>query len=294
MARRFFVIAVGCLLLVSHPAPLVAQEASPGATPALPGALVDIGDRTLFLACQGSGSPTVILESGLNDGAAAWSAVQREIGASLHVCSYDRANLPGGASERASGTETETLRPASALTADLHALLESAGVPGPYVLVGHSVGGLLVRHFAATYPDEVVGMVLIDATHEQYFTRLEEIVGPDLWAALLDQFAQGVAHGALEPIDLETTVAQVQEATRTTPLSPMPLIVLSHARPFAAPMPGWPVAAEDQLWGDLQDQLVVLVPGGQHVIAADSGHDIHRERPDLVVSAIRDVVAATP
>src|SRR5215212_5536927 len=141
------------------------------ATPAAPAALVDIGDRSLFLSCSGTGSPTVILASGLNDTAAVWSAVQGEVARTTRVCSYDRANVPGGASDPSDPTaSTPRLRSAANLVADLHALLAAAAVPGPYVLVGHSVGGLFVRLYASTYPDDVVGMVLVDATHEDYWT----------------------------------------------------------------------------------------------------------------------------
>ena len=262
--------------------------AVPVATPATAGALVDIGGRRLFLSCQGTGSPTVILESGLNDGAAVWSPVQAEVAETTRVCSYDRANVPGGASDAGPGG----LRPAADLVADLHSLLAAAGISGPYVLVGHSVGGLVVRLYAATYPDEVAGMVLVDATHEDYYARLQEAVGPELWAALLDQFAQAVEQGFLEPVDLEATVAQVRAGVSASPLRPMPLAVLSHSRPFDAPMAGWPVAAEDRLWGDLQDELAALVLNSRHVVVEGSGHYIQVERPDQVIDAIRRVVAA--
>jgi pimeloyl-ACP methyl ester carboxylesterase len=177
--------------------------------------------------------------------------------------------------------------------ADLHALLAAAAVPGPYVLVGHSLGGLFVRLYAYTYPDEVAGMVLVDATHEDNFARLEELVGPELWAAFTDQFEQAVAQGVLEPVDLADLAAQVKAARSASPLRPMPLVVLSHTRaPDAGPLPDWPVAAEDRLWHELQDDLAGLVPNSRHVAAERSGHYIQQDRPDLVIAAIRDVVRA--
>ena len=108
------------------------------ATPTVPGRLVDIGDRRLFLSCSGTGSPTVILESGLSDSSAVWSAVQGAVATTTRVCSYDRANVPGGASDSSdSHSSAPRLRSAAELVADLHALLAAAAVPDPYVLVGH-------------------------------------------------------------------------------------------------------------------------------------------------------------
>src|SRR5215213_3235164 len=224
----FHALAVGmAVAMLVTPSFTQAQTA----TPAAPGALVDIGDRSLFLSCSGTGNPTVILESGLNDTAAVWSAVQGEVARTTRVCSYDRANVPGGASDPSDPmASTPRLRPASDLVADLHALLAAGAVPGPYVLVGHSVGGLLVRLYAATYPEEVVGVVLVDATHEDNWVRLEEEIGPELWPHAVEQFTQAVAGGFLEPLDLEVTADQVREAQEDRPLRPMPLIVLTHTQ----------------------------------------------------------------
>jgi pimeloyl-ACP methyl ester carboxylesterase len=216
--------------------------------------------------------------------------VQGEVAKTTRVCSYDRASVPGGASDP---DPTSGLRPASSLVADLHALLATASVPGPYVLVGHSIGGLIARLYASTYPDEVAGMVLVDATPEDNFARLEEIVGPDLWTAFTDQFEQAVTQGVLEPVDLEDLAAQVKAARSATALPQMPLVVLSHTvPPDAGPLPDWPVAEEEQMWQELQDDLVGLVPDSRHIAAEGSGHYIQQERPDMVIAAIGEVVAA--
>jgi pimeloyl-ACP methyl ester carboxylesterase len=265
------------------------------ATPAIPGMLVDIGDRSLFLSCSGTGSPTVILESGLNDTSAIWSAVQEEVARTTRICSYDRANVPGGASDPSDPmTSTPRLRSAAELVADLHTLLAAATVPGPYVLVGHSVGSLLMRLYAATYPGEVVGMVLVDATHEDNWVRLEEEIGPALWPQAVEQFTQAVAIGVLEPFDLEVTADQVREAREDRPPRPMPLIVLTHTQPANAStlLPGLSVAASERLWDEQQADLVTLLPDSRQILAEGSGHYIQRDRPDLVIDAIADVVEA--
>jgi D-alanyl-D-alanine carboxypeptidase len=263
------------------------------ATPAVHGALVDIGDRSLFLSCSGTGSPTVILESGLNDTAAVWSAVQGEVARTTRVCSYDRANVPGGASDPSDPTaSTPRLRSAAELVADLHALLAAAAVPGPYVLVGHSVGGLLIRQYAAIYPDDVAGLVLVDATHEDNWARLEEEIGPELWPQAVEQFTRAVAGGFLEPLDLEVTAAEVRDAREARPLPSIPLVVLTHTQPPDAAMllPGLSVEASERLWGEQQADLTTLLPNSQQILAEQSGHYIQLDQPDLVVNAIADVI----
>jgi D-alanyl-D-alanine carboxypeptidase len=265
------------------------------ATPTVPGRLVDIGDRRLFLSCSGAGSPTVILESGLSDSSAVWSAVQDAVASTTRVCSYDRANVPGGASDPSEPhTSAPRLRSAAELVADLHALLAAAAVPGPYVLVGHSVGGLVARLYATTYPEEVVGMVLVDATHEDNWSWLEEEIGPDVWPTAVAEFTQAVAARVLEPLDLEATAEQVREAREDRPLPSMPLILLTHTQPpdAATLLPGLSVEASERRWSEQQADLVTLLPDSRQILAEGSGHYIQNDRPDLVIDAIEDVIEA--
>ncbi len=124
-----------------------------------PGRLVDVGGYRLHILCVGTGSPAVVLEAGLGAMSLAWDLVQKEMGRTTQVCAYDRAGM--GWSE--SGPQPRT---PGQLARELHTLLTNAGIPGPYVLVGHSVGGKNVRMFALRYPNEVAGMVLVDARSE--------------------------------------------------------------------------------------------------------------------------------
>jgi pimeloyl-ACP methyl ester carboxylesterase len=123
------------------------------------------------MTCSGEGSPTVILEGGGGGGAAIWEQIQPDIAGTTRVCSYDRANVPGGASSFAPKPRT-----ALDVVADLCALIVESGLPGPYVLVGHSNGGLFARPYASLYPDGVEGLVLVDSVHEDQEIRRDEVM----------------------------------------------------------------------------------------------------------------------
>jgi pimeloyl-ACP methyl ester carboxylesterase len=126
-----------------------------------PGRLVDIGGRRLHLHCVGGGSPTIVFESGHAGTSIDWTLVQQQLAGEARVCAYERAGLgwsdPG-----------PLPRNPERIVADLHALLTAAGEPAPYLLVGHSLGGRYVRLFAETYPQDVAGIVLVDARSEHH------------------------------------------------------------------------------------------------------------------------------
>jgi pimeloyl-ACP methyl ester carboxylesterase len=130
----------------------------------MPGQLVDVGGHRLHLHCTGSGSPTVVLETGGGEMSSHFGWIAPAVARDTRVCVYDRAGR--GWSEPA-----DTVQDAAQIATDLHTLLHNGHVPGPYVLAGHSFGGLYVLTFAARYPDEVAGMVLIDSTAPASKTR---------------------------------------------------------------------------------------------------------------------------
>jgi pimeloyl-ACP methyl ester carboxylesterase len=246
----------------------------------------DIGGRRLFLRCTGHRSPTVVFEGGLTSD---WYQLQNRLAPFTRVCSYDHPNRPWSRSDPA-----PTPRTARDFVADLHALLHVAHVPGPYVLLGHSNGGLFSLLYASTYPRQVAGLVLIDAVHPATIKRrlamLKPILSPEEWqAARLQMITLLPRLLDLEQVDIWTSERQTRRALRRSPIRPMPLVVIAHGHPE----PDTPfVELEEPFWQQLQRELARLVPGGRLVVATESGHDIQHEQPELVLDAIRDVVLA--
>ena len=246
----------------------------------------DVGGRRLFLRCTGHGSPTVVFEGGLTTD---WYQLQNQLAPFTRVCSYDHPNGPRSRSDPA-----PTPRTARDFVADLHTLLHVAHVPGPYVLAGHSNGGLFSLLYASTYPRQVAGLVLIDAVHPATIKRrlamLKPILSPEEWQAARHRMLT-LQPRLLDPeqVDIWTSERQTRMALRRSPVRPMPLVVIARGHPD----PDTPfVELEEPFWRQLQRELARLVPGGRLVVATESGHDIQHEQPELVLDAIRGVVLA--
>lgn len=292
------------LMLVGYIFEHLAEAADAKAYPP-PGQLVDIGGYRLHINCTGTGSPTVVIDAGLGDWSTGWGFVQPEVAKTTRVCTYDRAGW--------AWSEPGPLpRDAAQFAKELHTLLKNANIPGPYVMVGHSLGGLTVRVFVHDYSSEVAGVVLIDSMTPQQFaqsptdvqTQLDTQSRPfNLLVALsrvgfVRLFAKplGILPSAPPSADAYYALGVTPQNTRAfiddsrgMPASgaqasavksfgDLPLIVLT-AR--LNDIPGWPA------W---QTELLQLSSNSQQLFAENSGHNIEFDEPVAAVTAIIQMV----
>jgi pimeloyl-ACP methyl ester carboxylesterase len=239
------------------------------------GQLVDIGGRRLFLACRGEGAPTVVFEAGAGSMSGSWWGIWTEVSRFTRACIYDRAGR--GRSDARAGLHTGL-----EAVEDLRRLLDLTGIDGPYVLVGHSLGGVYARLFASEHRDETAGLVFVDSLPPD----------PKRLLALLPRDLQLLIRAELEGregLDLEATARQLRDEAR---LGDLPLIVLSAAH---RGLPSWFTAEQaarlTEAWRRGHEELAALSSNGRLVIAEKSGHDIQYDEPDLVLDAIHQIVA---
>lgn len=309
LSCMIFVVARVLLLLVLLVPALKAAAAQRAGSGGFAG-LVDIGGgRRIYLECRGIGLPTVVLVGGLRASAQDWSIADKPASAVFpgvakftRVCAYDRPGTPVGEKPSRSDPVPQPTTAADAV-ADLHALLHAAGSAGPYVLAGQSYGGLVVRLYASSFPEDVAGLVLIDALSE----GLRDAETPRQWAIqrkLIDGEVREsvILYPALERIDVDRSFNEVRAAP---PLHPLPMIVLSADRPWGPQVPSMIAAGKlpagippdfgyvtDAAQKSAQGRLAELVPNAKHIAKTNSGHDIHKEQPQLVIASIREIVEA--
>lgn len=236
----------------------------------------DVGGRSLYLECVGEGSPTVVMEAGSGGDHTSWEAVVAGVRGSHRTCTYDRANT--GESSPVTGVRTS-----SDVVADLHALLDTADIPPPYILVGHSLGGISTRLFAATHADEVVGVVLVDATPTTFVEDACALVDAAQCAIFRSDFQPERNDG----VDIADSAAAIAAAA---PLRPMPFVVLAsndHGHDKFTPELRRDFEA---MWLARQREVADSVEGGR-LEAVDSGHNIQSSHPEVVIAAVSDVAA---
>ncbi len=277
------------------------------------GELVSVNGRKMHIDCTGAGVPTVILDAGLGDSYLSWRKVQPEIARFARVCSYDRAGL--GYSDPSSRPRTSQV-----IAQELHALLQTARVPPPYILVGHSMGGYDVRLFASLYRNEVSGMVLVDASHPDQEKRLsrelKDMEGTWLREAEFVEFgmpfgiprllglcdddpmqraAECNLHSAREAMaEMKAFPQSAAETAATGSLGDIPLAVLSHdPQKPSAELPADLAKSTNEAWEKMQEELARLSTHGTQAVAKNSAHYIQLDRPDLVIDAVRNVVEQT-
>jgi pimeloyl-ACP methyl ester carboxylesterase len=301
---RVVVLIIGLALLGAVYESL-AEAADAKAYPP-PGRLVDVGGYSLHINCTGTGTPTVVIDAGLGDWSTVWAWVQPDVAKATRICTYDRAGYgwsdPG-----------PLPRNAEQFAKELHTLLHEANIPGPYVMVGHSLGGLTVRVFTGMYPSEVAGVVLIDsmsprqflASSENPVTQGDPQSHPFVPSTILARL--GLVRLLTEPLGLipdlppdaqKVYLVQISRATYlqtyfgdesrglpesekqaelVTSFGDLPLIVLTAK---LNPIPGWP---------EWQTELLQLSSNGQHLFA-DSDHSIEFLKSEAAADAILKMV----
>jgi pimeloyl-ACP methyl ester carboxylesterase len=232
---------------------------------------IDVGGYRLAYQCVGTGSPTVIAEAGYNTGGTtAFAGLLEPLGQISRVCTYDRAGT-GNSDDRphaqAKGLTSEDQ------ARELHTLLQEAAIAPPYVLVAHSYGGFVSRLFAASFPDETLGLVLIESSHEDEVAPYRRYYGDDPEGDWVDG-------GDL--LDIRATAAALRSTARD--LGSMPLIVI-RAETYEDVL-------TTALWRRTQADLATLSTDGIEIEALHSGHFVQDDNPDVAVAAVRAVVDA--
>lgn len=288
----------------------------------LPGKLVDIGGRRIQIDCRGSGSPVVVFEAGGGLwGSLNWAKVQDGVARTTRACSYSRAGILW--SDPATGP-----RNAATIAADLHATLKAAGEHAPFVLVGHSLGGIYTIAYTERFGGEVAGLVLVDPSHPDQTRRAEAITHrpfkylptaaalfPHLvWTGLPRLMLNNPPDGAPQDIrdkawyapaafsvdeavreaqEIEVSFAQVKAAHD---LGARPLYVLTAMAPYSRAALAEMNLTPDEgrkfklAWKTLQDEETSWSRQSQHLLVPDSGHLIIYDKPDVVVHAVASVV----
>ncbi|MDP3517137.1 MAG: alpha/beta hydrolase [Pseudohongiella sp.] len=301
MTRRIGIglASVLSLLLVGYIYESVAARVDAKTYPP-PGLMVDIGAYRLHLNCIGTGSPTVIIEAGLGDWSTSWTGVAQAVAQTTRVCSYDRAGMGWSEAGPLPHDAKQTVR-------ELHFLLQTTGVHGPYVMVGHSLGGLFVRVFALEFAPEVAGVVLIESMNPGQLAQSQRPPSdalPFSYQAALARF--GVARllvklpwlapalpvgmeayypRYIRPQSFQATANEMQgmpaaaaQAASLSSFGDLPLTVLS--------------AAENRLpgWIEWQEELLQLSTQSEQVIAQSSGHNVQLDAPDIAAAVIMKMV----
>lgn len=244
-------------------------------------AMVDIGGYKLGTRKTGTGQPTVVLESGLGTGHDHWETVQAAIEQETTVISYDRAGI--GQSETSSNDRT-----AKNMAIELHTLLHNSQTPPPYILVGHSLGGFIIRVFADMYPDEVAAMVYVDGSHEDYYSYLQSTMSEEEWQKLKQEEAQSMVF-APEAIKQEKAMFSISEdQVRETTIPDVPFIALSSSKTSPPYVTEEVIETFQGMHASLVEQ--VSPENGIHIIVEDSGHNIATEKPEVVIDAIKTAI----
>jgi pimeloyl-ACP methyl ester carboxylesterase len=292
-----------------------------GAYPAQ-GRVIDIGGRNMQIDCRGSGTPIVVFEAGLDTmGSLSWSAVQDAIAATTRACAYSRAGVMW--SERRTGKFD-----ADGESRDLHALLNAAGEHAPYVMVGHSLGGPYIMNFTRLYPQEVAGLVFVDASHPDQIERMNQAVGKKMEAGVgimkaanalswtgIPRLVSSYSDNATVPAkakaandayisyslaaalqELDSLGATLASAGQLRQLGDRPIVVLTAMKPLPPAVLKAASLTEEQalqirtVWKAMHDDEASWSHRSRHELVPDATHYIQFDRPDIVIAAVKEVV----
>ncbi len=321
LVRSLVVVMVPVVLLavLGFSYELYASDQDPKRYPPL-GRLIDVENHQMHLNCTGTGAPTVVLESPATGSAIDWGYVQPEIAKFTRVCAYDRA----GFAWSEAGPQPRTARQAAK---ELELLLRTAGESGPFVLVGASYGGHVVRLFANDYPDQTRGVVLVDARPEQLFSipairqQADSSLGVVGGLAALSDFGFARLFVALAPDKMippaavplykakpgsysivfqsrmwhaSSDEAHAMDASDAQvaaiqSMGDTPLIVLRHGKPMFGSFPPDEAARMEAQWQAFQEEIAAKSSKSQIVVATSSGHLIQGEQPTIIVDAVRQL-----
>jgi pimeloyl-ACP methyl ester carboxylesterase len=280
-------------------APAVGQTTGSASDGDFVGRVAIEGGRKLYIECHGSGSPTVIFEPGLRSRGDIWTWSQEGNGTGVmprvspftRACLYDRPGTLAHFPYVSRSDPVSMPRSTGEVAVDLHALLASAGVPGPYVLVGASTGGLVAREYASFYPAEVSGLVLVDAISE----AMEGLMRPSQFARYNQYYLQSPSPDAaryedLEAIDFYRSFAEMKPRRRSP--RRLPTVVLSAEYGFGTPagVSRHFAGIVNRTWKRSQLYLAALHPKAKRVIASGSGHQIHTTLPGMVARYVLGLV----
>lgn len=243
---------------------------------------VAVGKERFAYALRGIGRPAVVFEAGLGGGMDTWAPVYEGVAGFTTAFAYDRRGY--GESGKRSADESAP-RTGAVIVAELHEVLKKVGVQPPYVLVGHSLGGLYISLYARTYSEEVAGLVLLDSVHPEQIERCQQYLpakecDPEhypWWVKTLIKMTPAVIKS-----EMAGTTETGRQIRASGPLPPVPLIVVSHGKPDDP--------CRDRMWMELQQELANESPKSTRIIARKSGHNIQRDEPELVIKTIKDLV----
>ena len=262
-----------------------------------PGRFINIGFQTMYVDCLGENKPTILVDVGIAESSASWYKIAKELSKNTRICLYDRAGY--GWSDSGRGERTT-----ATIVHELKLLVKRAEIPGPYIIVGHSFGGFTARYFAAKFPENVTGLVLVDSSHPEQIYRLSAldnqgkkplITGRDANAPA--DFSEFERKWYFLNSSRKATFAQMAElkyfkqsayqVKHSGPLKDIPIAVLSRG---IAQLPELNGVSLENEWLDMQKDLLNLSKNSWHSIILNSGHNIHEEAPENIIENILDVI----